>query len=409
MYYKIYASYYFTKVSIIFRISCTCTKNFISLFEITGAASVRLHGKRKVGIMNSDDKKITIKDVARLSGLSKGTVDRVVHNRGEVSETSRIKINEVIEKLGYKPNLYASLLASKKRYTLVCLIPRFGQGEYWELVRGGIQRAIDKAAAYNIDIITVQYEQFDAASFRKACDETLAADPAAVMLAPIYHDLTIALTTELSRRGVPFVYIDSKLDTTSYMAYYGMPMFQSGILGGSLLMESATQGEAIANFRIDRGEALPQDNPTLSRRAGFMEFIGAHHPSTTVLNEFIKPYDPLHNIRVLDAFFDRHPEVKRIITFNSRVHLIAEYIEKRSLNGIALVGYDMLAKNIDAVRNGQVKYLITQRTETQVYRSINAIIAHLIMKREPAAKDNYMSMDILTKYNADYYFDIFEI
>ena len=32
--------------------------------------------------------KVTINDIARLTGLSKGTVDRVLHNRGEVSKKS---------------------------------------------------------------------------------------------------------------------------------------------------------------------------------------------------------------------------------------------------------------------------------------------------------------------------------
>ena len=40
--------------------------------------------------------KITIKDVARLSGLSKGTVDRVIHNRGEVSKKSYDKVMKVV-------------------------------------------------------------------------------------------------------------------------------------------------------------------------------------------------------------------------------------------------------------------------------------------------------------------------
>ena len=40
----------------------------------------------------TEDKRITIKDIAQLAGVSKGTVDRVIHNRGEVSEASRQKV-----------------------------------------------------------------------------------------------------------------------------------------------------------------------------------------------------------------------------------------------------------------------------------------------------------------------------
>ena len=62
----------------------------------------------------TEDKRITIKDIAQLAGVSKGTVDRVIHNRGEVSEASRQKVLEVAQRIGYKPNIYASLLASQK-------------------------------------------------------------------------------------------------------------------------------------------------------------------------------------------------------------------------------------------------------------------------------------------------------
>ena len=55
------------------------------------------------------DKKITIFDVAECAGVSKGTVDRVLHNRGEVSKTSAEKVRKAIEELGYEPNLYARL------------------------------------------------------------------------------------------------------------------------------------------------------------------------------------------------------------------------------------------------------------------------------------------------------------
>ena len=68
--------------------------------------------------MVSDSNIVTINDVAKAAGVSKGTVDRVLHNRGEVSKKSKEKVLRVIEELGYKPNLYASMLASQKKHTI---------------------------------------------------------------------------------------------------------------------------------------------------------------------------------------------------------------------------------------------------------------------------------------------------
>ncbi len=53
-------------------------------------------------------KRITIKDIAKLAGVSVGTVDRVLYNRGSVSEASRTAIEKAIEKMEYKPNIHVS-------------------------------------------------------------------------------------------------------------------------------------------------------------------------------------------------------------------------------------------------------------------------------------------------------------
>ena len=104
------------------------------------------------------EKKVTINDVAKAAGVSKGTVDRVLHNRGEVSERSRARIMQVIEQLGYSPNMHASLLASRKNYRIVCIIPEFHNGEFWELTEKGIEYGREYAERYGITVEAVMYD-----------------------------------------------------------------------------------------------------------------------------------------------------------------------------------------------------------------------------------------------------------
>ncbi|MBQ4279309.1 MAG: LacI family DNA-binding transcriptional regulator [Rikenellaceae bacterium] len=356
--------------------------------------------------MKEQAKKITIKDVARMAGVSKGTVDRVLHNRGEVSQASKERVLEVIRKIDYKPNIYASMLASKKSYRFVCLIPGFRPGEYWEMVHKDIQKAIERTRNFSYEIEVVFYNQFELESFRDACRKVLETPPDAVLLAPIFRDSTVAFTAELGRLQIPFVYIDSKIDHTNYLAYFGMPLYESGYLAASLLLKHQQVTE-LANFRLERGGG-PQDNPTLARREGFLTYVKENNPDLQIYNAFLKPYDPVQNLRTLDTFFDEHPDVKHIVMFNSRVHLISEYLESHGLHDKVVLGYDLLGRNIEGLKKGVVDYIIAQRTETQVYRGIMAMIEYFAFKKSPVSHDNFMSLDIITKDNLTFYFDVQE-
>ena len=60
----------------------------------------------------------TLKDVARLAGVSTKTVSRVVNNQGEIRKETRERVQKAIEQLGYRPNVLARSLIHKRTNTL---------------------------------------------------------------------------------------------------------------------------------------------------------------------------------------------------------------------------------------------------------------------------------------------------
>jgi LacI family transcriptional regulator len=61
---------------------------------------------------------ITISQVAEEAGVSSQTVSRVVNNRGEISPETRQRVKEVIQRMGYHPNVIARSLSQQRSHTL---------------------------------------------------------------------------------------------------------------------------------------------------------------------------------------------------------------------------------------------------------------------------------------------------
>ena len=85
-------------------------------------------------------KKPTINDVARLSGLSKKTVSRVLNDSPQVAEATRRKVDAVIKQLNYAPDPQARSLASKRSF-LLGLIYDNPNALYISDIQAGVLRA----------------------------------------------------------------------------------------------------------------------------------------------------------------------------------------------------------------------------------------------------------------------------
>lgn len=350
------------------------------------------------------DSKITIIDVARRAGVSKGTVDRVLHNRGEVSPASAEKVRKAIEELHYEPNLHASLLALRHDRTIVLLLPRFEKGEYWEKIHDGFVRGGEDVANMGIRTEVFLYDQYSPESFREACGKVLGIHPDGVVLPPLFHMETIDFVGRLNEDGVPYAYVDSKVEDDNYLAYFGMPMYKSGHLCAFLMTDRCAPSEVdeIAVIRIMRDKNR-QSDPTVSRRAGFVDYISAKFHSCRIYNVFIDPSDSRAVDETLDKFFSEHPGIRYVVMFNSRIHLLGRYLVSHPMPGRRVIGFDDLEKNLDMLKAGLVDVLISHHSETQSRLAVAALADFIILHKAPVRRDNYLHMDILTRFNEENY------
>lgn len=136
----------------------------------------------------SKKRNIRLKDIAEKVGVSVGTVDRVLHKRGKVSEDAKKKIEAVLENTGYKPIMIARTLGSNRTLHLTALLLDPTQDEYWSLSESGIAMSREEWSHYDVEISCQFFDLYDSSSFEKAATEALASAPDGILIAPVFDN-----------------------------------------------------------------------------------------------------------------------------------------------------------------------------------------------------------------------------
>lgn len=349
-------------------------------------------------------KEATINDVARRAGVSKGTVDRVMHNRGEVSEKSAAKVRKAIEELNYRPNLHAALLATKNEKVIACMIPEGSRGTYWGNVQDGLLSQRESAGALNIRIEMFLYDMDDLNSFRQAGEKVLESKVDGVILSPLFMSEATSLCGKLHEKNLPYIFIDTKLEDDNYLAYIGMPKHKSGYLCASILTLKCRKDELrkVAIIRMKRDKAGLSD-PTVSRREGFVDFMTEYYPDCEIINVMVNPSASRKKIAKTLGDALGNSGIRHIAVFSSRIHLISEFLEGYPREGGMVVGFDALESNLAMLRSGTADTIITEKIDFMSMDAVRIMTTFLVFYRKPEKRDNYMHMDILTALNLDNY------
>ena len=352
------------------------------------------------------DNTIRLKDIAKMAKVSVGTVDRVIHKRGEVSIESYKKVMAIVEKTGYKPNLIAQSLGNHKTFRIVAVLPDASQDEYWNMAYEGVMNAQKNWSQYGISIKILFFNLYDKNAFKKTFKAAIKLKPDALLTAPLFYQEAVEYLEICRSNKIPFALFNNNIPKSSALTFIGQDLYVSGIVGAELLHIDQKGAGTYAILHIY--DDIQNSVHLSEKEKGFKKYFSNNgHNKCKVVSMDLN----LRHERTLEKELDQLlniTDLKGILVTTSKgASIVSKLLEKHGKNGIRLVAYDLLEQNILYLKKGIIDFLINQNSKRQAFTGITQIANHLVFKKEVGPVYHF-PLEIITRGNLKSYLDWME-
>jgi LacI family transcriptional regulator len=313
---------------------------------------------------------VGIKDIARALGISTGTVDRALHAKPGVNPATRDRVLSMAESLGYRPNLAARYLKSRKQLRISVHLPR-EIALFWDSLREGIREAASPfAPALHVDFQSYPtLGDGDIPLFEQA----LADGTNGLIIAPGNPAALKPYIRKAAQQDVPVVCVVTDAPDTQRLAAISAEPFTVGAVAGELLTRFQPNGGKVAFFTgwlstQEHAEKLRGFESSLTSSGGGLRLgpvVEAHD-------------DEREGHRRALEMLRAHPDLTSIYisTVNSLPVLRAAEQEGR-LPGLTVVTTDLFPELVDRIRSGTIAATVYQRPLSQGRMALQALYQFL--------------------------------
>lgn len=331
----------------------------------------------------------TIKEIAELAGVSRGTVDRVLNNRGSVNARTAEKILEIAKALDYRPNRAGLALAAQKRRLKLGVILFGNSNPFFDEVMKGVRYQEEKFASYNCQIVIKQIS-YDAKEQLSAIDELLAEEVHGIVLAPYNAPEIVQKINTLSDMGIPVVTTNTDVSNSKRIAYVGSNDFLSGETAGGL-MGLMTSGEIHAGIILGSRQILCHTD----RASGFQSCLQKKYPRIHIAALLQNQDDEVESFHVTQQLLQAHPELNALYFAAGGVYggCKAVLAENRS-ERITIITHDKVDTTRALVKEGIISATICQQPFIQGSKSLDILFNYLTAGELPEKELNYVTVDI---------------
>lgn len=334
-----------------------------------------------------------------MARVSVGTVDRVIHKRGEVSSDSYKRVMDILEKTGYKPNLIARSLGNHKTFRLVAVLPDAKQDEYWRMAHEGVLRAETEWGQYGISITVLSFDLYKKSSFRKCFKEAIGLSPDGILTAPIFYKDAMDFFKICESLKIPFAIFNNNIPQTGALTFIGQNLYDSGTVGAELLHINQSEPGTYAILHIY--DDIHDAKHLSEKEQGFKNyFSNIANQNNQVLSfdlnvSHVPTLEKELNVLLID------PDLKGILVTTSKgASIVSKLLEKHGKNGTRMVAYDLLEENIIYLKKGIIDFLINQNSRRQAFTGITHLANYLVFRKDVAATCHF-PLEIITKSNLD--------
>lgn len=331
---------------------------------------------------------MTVKEIADIAGVSIGTVDRVLHERGRVSKATRERIEAIVRKHDYKPNPIARHLKLGREYRFVALMPGAENDEgYWSIALEGVRLAAAGIAAFGVSVELVTFNRDNKGAAIKALESISMQGLDGLLAAPVEPgELGPALGRLCAM--LPVVFFDAETSKAEPLTSIIQDPLRSGLLAGRLLDSFCPRRYSPRRF------ALVNPHPRDEHLARRMEGVASYF---SVFPEDERP--ALIRVSIdggsraaaaeLDILSAAEP-FDGVVVVNAQVAEITGALEPRP----HIVGYDLVPVNVSFLRAGRIDALISQDPAFQAGEGLRALYRSVVLGESPATRELRAPLDV---------------
>ena len=344
-------------------------------------------------------KKVTLQDIADELGISKGTVDRAIHNRPGVSAATREKVLNLVKKYNYKPNKVARLLSLKSKMINIGVICQSNPAFFWNNVKAGIKAAEAELADFGMQLILKELKNYrEVNELLEKIDELTVEKIDGLVIVPVNSDRLRKKINELSQKSIAVATLNDDITDSSRLFYVGPQMRQSGRIAGEL----------IAKFLRLKGRVVTL-NPSIQsleyeeRLRGFKEILREEYKGINLIAEYTFNYDALgeNGQNVIKSILENTGEFDAIYDVDGVSLYDIGCIVKNSkkLRNAIVVGHEVSENVKRLMEDGIIHACISQDPFSQGYYVIKLLFDYLVECKKPPFDRMYTRLDVIFKEN----------
>ncbi len=346
----------------------------------------------------SEDGPLTLRDVAAAAGVSLATADRVVNGRPGVSEKTARKVNEAVERLGFRPLAAAAELARARNWRFAVVLPQ-GGNRFMMDIADHVGAQADWFRARRIATAIIETEMFD--------PDRLAAELAGlagrfdgVAVVALDHPRVRAAIDDLVAGGVAVVTLVSDAPSSRRQHYVGIDNIAAGRTAGSLVGRflGPPRGDAPGGrIGIITGSASLRDHA--ERRFGFGQVMAQEHPHLTLLPPVEGHDDPERNRVLVRRLLADTPDLVALYNTGEGSTGIGEALAEAGLaRRILCVGHELTPATRRLLLDGTFAALVAQDPGHEA-RSTARVLHALVTGQEIVAAQEHIRVQVILRDN----------
>lgn len=339
----------------------------------------------------------TIKQIASLAGVSRGTVDRVLNNRGTVSAQTAAKVREIAALLNYTPNRLGKTLAIKNKNIKFgyILFSSTNDNPFFDDVVEGINAKSKDLKEYGISIDTRFSEFRNPSNQIELMDQLVDSGIKGLAITPINHPDVARKIKELSDKDIPVITVNTDIENSGRLAYVGSNYFESGKTAGGLL-RLFTSGKVNVAIVVGSMDVLCHSE----RVNGFKHALKKYNQEINIVDIVENYDDDIISFEITSKLLEKHPEIDSLYLASAGVYGACRAVKSANLEKkLKIISYDCVPTTKLLIEDGTIDATITQQPHVQGSRPLSILFDYLVLNITPKNDRYYTNHEIKIREN----------